>query len=68
MLTQLRKTALSKLANPSRAFSTFEPPEHKLFMNMKPMRRQHPIYSRQGIEEIEQTHRTPENFKEKIAK
>jgi hypothetical protein len=26
--------------------STFEPPEHKLFMDMKPMRRQHPIYSK----------------------
>ncbi len=48
--------------------STFEPPEHKLFMEMKPMRRQHPIYSKAGIEDIEQTHRVPENFKEKIAK
>lgn len=48
--------------------STFEPPEHKLFMDAKPMRRQHPIYSMAGIEEIEQTHKKPENFKEMLAK
>ncbi len=37
-------------------------------MAAKPMRRQHPIYSKRGIETIEQSHRKPENIKEKIAK
>ena len=50
------------------AMSSFEPPEHKLFMQAKPMRRQHPIYSMADIQEIEETHKKPENFKEIIAK
>ena len=37
-------------------------------MDIKPMRRMHPIYSMKGIEDIEETHRAPENIKERIAK
>jgi threonyl-tRNA synthetase len=48
--------------------SSFHPSEHKLFMDAKPMRRQHPIYSKRGIETIEETHKKPEGFKENLAK
>ena len=64
-------SALNKTTTPgvdNESFSTFHPPQHKLFMEVKPMRRMHPIYSMKGIEDIEETHRKPENIKERIAK
>lgn len=51
-----------------RNYSGFQPSPHKLFMDSKPMRKMHPIYSKKGIEDITITHRTPENWKEGLAK
>ena len=60
---------LQKLYVSRRAFGThFSPSQHKLFMDLKPMRRHHPIYSMRGIEDIEETHKVPETLKEKLAK
>lgn len=54
-----------------RSYSTgggFHPSQHKLFLEVTSKRLNHPIYSKKGIEDVEVTHRKPENKKEHLAK
>ena len=63
MLGNIRAQMLAK-----RSYSSFHAPQHKLFMEVRPKRLDHPIYSMKGIEDIEETHRKPENIKEHLAR
>lgn len=42
-------------------------PKHKMVMDPRSYRMAHPVYSMSDIENIEVTHKTPENLRDKVA-